>query len=301
MYIHPVFNLSWREARLFCLAITAAVYFLGAVLMPRASWGLGDYRFKDHVTFKDGVEINWTKGWIKAPGLSFAASEELDRDFSGAVLERVSRLNASKNLFQTLIELPAGHAEQNGPVPGRADAKSLEKELKNLVFQAELSDVVRISGNGLLFETYLRLDTQDPMLRMLMPDLFFMQPEFDAEHENTTAVTGNCLIFIDASQADLSAAIAPSVVDEQGGVLFRASIFGGSPEQDKPAVSYAASSAEPMRFRPVQTGEHALWIRAAEASGSQKTSPVLDEQAAGRFMDMLSSHEGRCSVIILVK
>jgi hypothetical protein len=136
---------------------------------------------------------------------------------------------------------------------------------------------------------------------MLMPDFFFMQPEFDAEHENATAVTGNCLIFIDASEADLSAAIAPSVVDEQGRVLFKASIFGSSPEKDKAAVSYAASSSEPMRFMPVQSGEYALWIRAKEASGSQKTYPVLDEQAAGRFMDMLSSHEGRCSVIILVK
>ncbi|MFW5730079.1 MAG: hypothetical protein ACOCV7_00390 [Desulfonatronovibrionaceae bacterium] len=270
-------------------------------MLPWTALAFDNYGFQDHISVINGAEINWTKGWITAPGLSFAASTDLNRSFSGGVPERRSQLHAARALFQAVMNLPWGHPEKDDLTQLAAEDKGLENEVRDLASQAQVSEVLRLSGNGLLFETYLRLDMQDTVLRMLMPDIFFMSPEFSLKQEKSTAVAGDCVIFLDASETALSAAVAPSILDEQGSILFRASVFGSRPEKDARSVAYAASGAEPLRFRPVQIRDQALWIRSSKASGFQNTCPVLDEQAAGRFMDMLSLHQGRCSVLILIK
>ena len=275
----------------------ASLVLLLLWLMVSAAHGAApDSRYVQsvHVSLMD-----WTDLSIIAGGADLITADEQDMSRRSVIAQRKARLNALKNIYDSLGQINLDSSTSIGQALEMDP--SAARDFSAMVKQAAVHERVRTAGRSHLAEVFVILDFRDEQTRVFMPELLFAPVLAADPGEGTAAVPGSCQVFIDAADSGVSPAIIPSILDEQGNILFRASILGSGKRSASSTVSYMRRSLEGDGFKTISPQGQTLWIRSTGYSGKLGTDVMLEGEVAERFRRVVSSARDGCSVTIILK
>ncbi len=244
------------------------------------------------------ASVNWTSGRIVAGGSSAFKAEGKDIGHKVHLAERQARVKATRNLFDALGQMKLNSSSTFGEL--WIAAPEIRQNVSSMVHQAVVVDKAQTAGAYHLVEVFLLLDLWDEHTRLFMPVALFQAPETEGFLGEGLQLPGDCVIYMDTDGLDLNPAVIPSIIDEQGTLVFRASILGSAKNSGNSRVSYVRSFRDSVMFRPGGQGQ-TTWIRAGRASGKNSSDIQLDKEGAEKFRQVISSTNDGCTVKIILQ
>lgn len=245
------------------------------------------------------ASMDWTRGRVVAGGaVSFESSGE-DPAYQVMIAEREAKIRAIRNLYDSLGELYLNSSD----IPGRVQDinQDVGHDISSMVQQAAIVDKVVIPGNRYLVEVFVMLDLWDEHVRMFMPANFFISPEISNIQAEDPQLPGECVIYLDAAEMDAAPAVIPSIMDEHGNILFRASVLGSGKGAGTSRISYVSVPDQGPKFKATAKQGQTVWIRPEKSSGEFNTALQLDNQGTEQFKKAVSSTRDECSVKIILE
>ncbi|MFP4108380.1 MAG: hypothetical protein ACLFT1_04795 [Desulfonatronovibrio sp.] len=245
------------------------------------------------------ASMDWTRGRIVAGG---AASFELNREdpaHQAIIAEREAKIRAIRNLYDSLGEIYLNSSVTLDRVQDRD--QDVMRDVSTMVQQAVVVDKVSVSGSRHLVEVFVMLDLWDEHVRMFMPEDLFITPEISEADSEDALLPGDCVIYVDALDVDAAPAVIPSITDEHGNILFRASVLGSGKSAGTGRISYVGAAHQGRKFKTTPNDGQTMWIRPEKSSGRFHTDLQLDSQGAEKFKSVVSSTRDDCSVKIILE
>ncbi len=252
-----------------------------------------------HVSLLGVSSMDWTRNRIVSGGAVYFRAEGEDVTRKAVLAERKGRIRALKNLYDSLGETYLDSSSTISHIQNRNPG--VARDFSAMVQQAEVVEIIRNSGSGHLVEVFVMLDLWNEQTRLFMPNFMFKPVETVNIQNDDFLLTGDCVIYIDATGIDVSPAIIPAITDNHGNVLFRASILGSDKRAGQSSISYIRSSPLEHSFPSIRDPGQRVWIKAQDATGDLKTDIRLDTGGAEKLTRVVSSTESHCSVNIILK
>ncbi|MFO7728123.1 MAG: hypothetical protein R6X11_07315 [Desulfonatronovibrio sp.] len=245
------------------------------------------------------ASMDWTRGRVVAGGaVSFESGGE-DPAHQAMIAERKAKIRAMRNLYDSLGEI---YLDSSGTL-GRLQKmnQDVTRDISTMVQQATVVDKVVVPGNRYLVEVFVMLDLWDEHVRMFMPGNFFISPEISDIQAEDHLLPGDCVIYLDATDMDAVPAVLPSITDEHGNILFRASVLGSGEGAGTSRISYVSVPDQGQKFKTTASQGQTVWIRPEKSSGEFNTALQLDSQGTEKFKKVVSSTRDECSVKIILE
>ncbi len=243
--------------------------------------------------------MDWTLDRIISGGASSFRAEGRDVSRKSVIAHREAKIRAVRNLYESLGEINLDSSTTFNHI--RMEDPSFSRDFSAMAQQAVVVDRVRTTGGRYLVEVFVMLDLWDEQTRLFMPGFMFERPEYAAFQTEDPLLPDDCTIYIDAADLGVSPAVIPSITNEHGEILFRASTLGTGKNDLRSNVRYIRTDSESVLFRSIPSSGQTTWIRADQASGQLRTDVRLDREGAERFLRTVSSAGDGCSINIILK
>lgn len=252
-----------------------------------------------YISQQGTVLMDWTRGRIVAGGAISFESDKDDPAHQAIIAEREAKIRALKNLYDSLGEIYLDSSTTLGQVMSRN--QGVMHDMSTMAQQAAVVDKVTIAGISHLVEVFVMLDLWDEYVRMFMPVNLFISPEIIDIYNEEALLPGDCVVYVDALDVDAAPAIIPSITDEYGNILFRASVLGSGKNVGTSRISYVSTAHQGQKFKANLNQGQAMWIKAEKSSGSFRTDLQLDSHGTEKFKSVVSSTRDECSVKIILE
>lgn len=276
-------------------------------LLPSLAWGEEGYKnleagLEPYIQQVDGGKgtINWTEGRIYAVGSSrIPENIHQDQELSLKIAEREALLQARKKLREILLDIevnPAGNLRNT-----IRENPQAQEGFRTLVQHSLVWDTVYYHHPRNNVEVHVYLDLWDKSIRSLLPDRVFVSWDQGRDGLPVRHILRGCRIYLDARESGLKPVLVPVILDDEGNILFRASILGPEPRESQSRVGYTRVDKEGQVTRRYELGPQGFSIEAQDSQDSTGNKIVLSQEESERLQEFLEQYSVQeCPILIIM-
>jgi hypothetical protein len=251
---------------------------------------------QNYIQFVDKGEIDWSNGIVEAVGIAAAPAETENRAQSRALAKSRAEIQARSYLYDVIERLQVDSAHTVGGLLDRRQVR--EEVLRESLSRCRVVDIAYLEEGSVKATVAFRL--HGPFADLVLPkDIKVIEPVVQPirPEKQDDVPTG---LVVDCRGFSVVPAMAPSIVDEQGEVVYGSPYASREYAVERGMVSYAkdfAASLKQPRVAP-----RPLVVKGIRTSKTAPCDIVISNADAaeirGYASNMRVMHE--CRVIMVL-
>jgi hypothetical protein len=251
---------------------------------------------QNHIQFFEKGQIDWSNGIVEAVGIGTAPAETENPAQSRAMAKSRAETLARSQLYDLIETLQVDSAHDVKALIDRQKVKT--EALRELLSRCRVVDIAYLADGSVKATVAFRL--YGPFADLVLPeDIKVIEPVLQPERpeKKSDASTG---LVVDCSGFSVKPAMAPSIVGEQGEVVYGSPYASRDYAVEHGMVSYAKNLAA-VKSNP-RVAPRSLAVKGIRTSRKGSCDIVISNADAGEIKGSASNLRvmHRCRVIIVL-